>query len=85
MRTLLAAIAVLLASVGCASAQSSPFWVKFRFDIHEPGSFGIKTIKELGTTEAASMIAAACAAAGGDCSTQAAAAAYLIKQIVVGR
>lgn len=63
---------------------NGPIATKIRFAIDEPGSFGLKTLKELGTQQAAAIVTAACAAFGADCSDEASAGAAAIKAIVVG-
>jgi hypothetical protein len=78
------AITALLASIGSASAQSGPIAIKYRFEIAEPGSFFQKTLKEMGTKEAAALITAACAAFEVDCSQEAVAATQVVKTINVG-
>jgi hypothetical protein len=72
MVRLLTVIIVFLSGLASAHAQNKPLAVKYRLEIVESGSFFLKTLKELGTQEAAAAIAAGCAAFQVDCSNEAA-------------
>jgi hypothetical protein len=61
----------LFGGIASANAQTKPIAVKYRLQIVESGSFFLKTIKEMGTPEAATAISTACAAFQVDCSEQA--------------
>lgn len=83
MLRLIAAAGLCFVSIVSASAENGPLAVKIRVDIHESGSFGLKTLKELGTTEAAAMVTAVCTVFGTDCSQEASAGADAIKTMVL--
>jgi len=68
MYKLFVLLSVLLTATAPAFAQNKPIALKYRLEIVESGSLFEKTLKEMGTQEAASIITASCAAFGVDCS-----------------
>jgi len=82
VRALAFAVSLLVGNFELAQAQDKPLAATYRFEIVESGSFFEKTVKEMGTKEAAAMITAACAAFGVDCSQEAAAGTEALKTVI---
>ncbi|MGO4135114.1 hypothetical protein ACEQ6A_11200 [Rhizobium brockwellii] len=69
------------ANVVPAPGEPEVIYVEYRIERAESGSFLQKTLKEIGTKEAAAIIELACEAYGADCSADAVAMTEVIRRI----